>query len=248
VGGTREATIASALKVESVGPNLGSVPNATCPYCVAELPSRLARQCFACGTDWHDQCDVLRQAPPAAHRRPRPRRRPAAPPFLLLVLCCGLAQVLLVALVVLLIQLPGLLAPAIVCGVPIVALLVHVDDGSPVTAARHWRRWLQRGVFLLVSLAALAAPTVLPWIAGAALLAAAGYWTWMFLGPPLRRGRSALAAWLVLFGATLAGLAWLGAGPATVAAVILAFCFAETINLLIALSQIVRRLQRFKRS
>jgi hypothetical protein len=155
-----------------------------------------------------------------------------------------LAQVLLVTLVVLLVQLPGRFVPAVVCGVPIVLLLVHAEDGSSATAARFWLRWLRRGVFLIVSLVAVAAPVILPWIAGAALATAAAYWTWMVLGPPLRRGRSALIGWLVLFAAALLALTWLGAGPATVAAVILAFCFAETLNLLLALSQIVRRLKR----
>lgn len=218
-----------------------------CLYCAADLPTPRARQCFACGSDWHDPANLLRHS--ANDSNPPPRRaRRRSRPFLLLVLCCGLAQVLLVALIVLLAQLPGRMLPAIILGVPIVALLVHSEDGSPATAARFWLRWLRRGMFLLVSLAALAAPPVLPWVAGAALVTAAGYWTWTLLGPPLDRGRKALIAWLVLFAAALGALFWLGAGPASVAAVVLAFCFAETINLLLALSHIVRRMQRISRA
>jgi len=35
--------------------------NAPCPYCGKPLPTISAKQCFECGTDWHDPNHVVRR-------------------------------------------------------------------------------------------------------------------------------------------------------------------------------------------
>jgi hypothetical protein len=61
-GYMKEARYFARVAVEA-----GVVPAARCPRCKAVLRTMMAKQCFACGEDWHDRCALGTKSAAAGH-------------------------------------------------------------------------------------------------------------------------------------------------------------------------------------
>jgi hypothetical protein len=65
--------VKEASEVARAAVAAGVVPAALCPHCEAVLRAMTAKQCFACGEDWHDPCALEGELaePSASADRPR---------------------------------------------------------------------------------------------------------------------------------------------------------------------------------
>ena len=64
----RSAVVGRVTEVRVDAPTTAPPPPVPCPYCGGPLASDKARQCFACGTDWHDPRNVVCRKNPEWNR------------------------------------------------------------------------------------------------------------------------------------------------------------------------------------
>ncbi len=208
----------------------------TCPHCRHPLAGRLAAQCFVCGLDWHNPAQVVRRGRHAVWRDERSgRRRPGAvATFFPLLLLCGLTQGFLVLFAALLFQLPGVVLLGSLMAAPIVLFVNR--SLQTIAGQRHGgERCLQRALLLVLSMGCWLFPAAVAPLAMAAFVVALGYG----LLEQLRKTDRRFAAgpfWLLVLPAVVFGLACLREPQVAVTAVVLTFCVAEFLGLLVSLS------------
>jgi hypothetical protein len=209
-----------------------------CPYCAALLASDRALQCFACGYDWHDPQRVVRRVacrPPSGSSR---RRRPRLGS--LLAAWAG-AQFLLGAAIWGVFHLPLRFVPAAVAGLPILVYVVRARDEELLDTQARRVRHAQRVLLVVFTLATLAWPARLPWIAASAFTVAVG----ILAAESLRAGydgrRAPIPLPLLLYSVLCFVLLWAGAPQLAVFTVVVTFACAEAIDGLLAVRRWGRR-------
>ena len=205
-------------------PSTFSAGGGLCASCGQKLATPRARQCFSCGCDWHDPHAIVRHA--AAGRPYFPKRRHAG--FLRLLFWCATAQTLLVAVVVLLVQMPGMLLLGVAIAAPVLSLLIHAGGDEP--AAGAWRGQALRKLLALgFAVVCFLRPDAIPGMAVAAFGLACAYWFIVRLWKPSRPRPGDVLLFVVpvaVFTAT-----WLQNPGLAVRAVVGTFAAAELIDL-----------------
>ncbi|MBI1902055.1 MAG: hypothetical protein HYS13_13210 [Planctomycetia bacterium] len=195
-----------------------------CAYCGQTLATPRALQCFSCGRDWHDPHAIVRHG--GAGRPYFPKRRHAG--FLRLLFWCATAQALLVAVVVLLVQMPGMLLLGVALAAPVLSFLIHAGGEEPSAGA--WRGQALRKLLALgFAVVCFLRPAAIPAMSVAAFGVACAYWFIVRLWKPSRPRPGDILLFVVpvaVFTAT-----WLQNPGLAVRAVVLTFAAAELIDL-----------------